>query len=762
MEKRTLQFAMMAKAVMIGLMLCMMEKMNVKAQSNHSYVDLGLPSGSLWATCNVGANSPEEYGDYFAWGETEPKDYYDWSTYQYCNGSNTTLTKYCDNSSYGYNGFIDNLAVLLPEDDAATANWGMDWRMPTKQEWEELYNNTTNTWTILNGVNGRIFTASNGNTLFLPAAGFRYENGLYYTSTDGDYWSSLLYTGYPDGAKLNQFTSNYYSIDYSGNRYYGRSVRAVRSSTQNTPPEGAINGLFSVSDTLQVYFSQGNLQYQANSETWRFAENQWDFVGTQNPNVGYAGGTVIGSDNSNIAPTYSGWIDLFGWGTSGYNHGAVCYQPWSTSGNSEDYYAYGNSQYNLNDQTGQADWGYNSISNGGNHINQWRTLTQQEWDYVFNIRTTDSGIRYVKANVNDVNGVILFPDNWSNITYFWNSINTSEASYISNIISSSQWTIFEDAGAVFLPAAGYRNGTSVSNLGNYGIYWSASCHDNNNVFVVVFDNGYFGASLNSARFSGRSIRLVYSAQTVTSYSIEATPNPAEGGTVTGAGIYEESQTCTLTATANEGYAFVKWMENNEEVSTDFIYSFEVTSDRTLVANFEEVVSTAEQTFNLSAGWNWCSFYVDINLDDLKSALVETLPGTSITISSQTQSTVYNGSVWRGQLSTLDVAMMYKIMVTQGCELTLEGMPVNAAEHPVTISNGYNWIAYPLSQSMSLSNAFAGFAVSGDVVSSQTQNATYNGTIWRGTLGSGVLESGKGYKYHSNATEARTFTYPSAK
>jgi hypothetical protein len=166
-----------------------------------------------------------------------------------------------------------------------------------------------------------------------------------------------------------------------------------------------------------------------------------------------------------------------------------------------------------------------------------------------------------------------------------------------------------------------------------------------------------------------------------------------------------------------------------------------------------------QTIALSAGWNWFSTYLDITLNDLKSALVETLPGTSITISSQTQSTVYNGSVWRGQLSTLDVAMMYKIMVNQSCELTLEGVPVNIAEHPVTISNGYNWIAFPLSQSMSLSNAFAGFAVSGDVVSSQTQNATYNGTVWRGTLGSGVLEPGKGYKYNSNAQGTRTFTFP---
>ena len=140
---------------------------------DHGYVDLGLPSGLLWATCNVGAETAEEYGDYFAWGETQPKDYYYWSTYQYCNGSSSTLTKYCNNSSNGYNGYTDNLTTLLPEDDAATANWGSDWRMPTNEEWQELYNNTTVTWTTRNGVDGRLFTASNGNSLFLPAAGFR-------------------------------------------------------------------------------------------------------------------------------------------------------------------------------------------------------------------------------------------------------------------------------------------------------------------------------------------------------------------------------------------------------------------------------------------------------------------------------------------------------------------------------------------------------------------------------------------------------------
>lgn len=101
----------------------------VSHDDEHEYIDLGLPSGTLWATMNIGASSPEDYGDYFAWGETAPKDVYDWSTYKWCNGSSNTLTKYCFNSSYGNNGFVDNLTELDPEDDAATVNWGQDWRM---------------------------------------------------------------------------------------------------------------------------------------------------------------------------------------------------------------------------------------------------------------------------------------------------------------------------------------------------------------------------------------------------------------------------------------------------------------------------------------------------------------------------------------------------------------------------------------------------------------------------------------------------------
>jgi len=198
--------------------------------TDHSFVDLGLPSGLLWATCNVGANAPEDYGDYFAWGETQPKETYSWSTYQYCNGSSNTLTKYCNNPNYGYNGFTDSLTTLLPEDDAATANWGEDWRMPTRSEWQELFENTTGTWiTTQNGVVGCIFTASNGNSIFLPAAGRSWGGENNDLNIYGYYWSSSLCDEGPQASAwgFNSFNSSNYGMLVNG-RGNGQSIRPVR------------------------------------------------------------------------------------------------------------------------------------------------------------------------------------------------------------------------------------------------------------------------------------------------------------------------------------------------------------------------------------------------------------------------------------------------------------------------------------------------------------------------------------------------------
>ncbi len=368
---------------------------------------------------------------------------------------------------------------------------------------------------------------------------------------------------------------------------------------QNTLPEGALSHVFSVAEGSYVFFSQGNLQYIGSASTpfWRFADHQWDYLGTT---------TGQNSSNENVDR------DLFGWGTSGYNHGAIAYQPWSTSITNSQYYAYGSSSYNLFDQTGQADWGYNAIFNGGNTENNgWRTLTSNEWGYLFDTRSTISGIRYAKATVNNVNGVILLPDDWSTSYYTLNNTNSTNANYTSNTITASQWNTLEQHGAVFLPAAGRRDGMEV--VDGSGFYWSASYDSSSSNYVCYlyfYSDGLFSQCNGGGRIHGKSVRLVASAENC-SYGINATPNPAEGGTVSGGGAYTLGANCTLTATPSAGYAFFCWVENEVVVSTEATYTFTVCGERNLIACFTQPgnITFADANVKSLCVANW-----DINND----------------------------------------------------------------------------------------------------------------------------------------------------
>lgn len=193
--------------------------------NGHGYVDLGLPSGTLWATYNIGASSPEGYGNYYAWGESTTKTNYNWSTYRYCSGdyNYNLLTKYCNDSFYGSNGFTDNLTTLQSYDDAATANWGQGWRMPTEKEIQELKEKCRWTWMS----KGYKVTGPNGNSIFLPAAGYRSDSSLIYAGSRGHYWSSSLKTVDPRYACVYDFGSSYYDASDGALRRSGRSVRAV-------------------------------------------------------------------------------------------------------------------------------------------------------------------------------------------------------------------------------------------------------------------------------------------------------------------------------------------------------------------------------------------------------------------------------------------------------------------------------------------------------------------------------------------------------
>ena len=212
----------------------------------------------------------------------------------------------------------------------------------------------------------------------------------------------------------------------------------------SNPTEGSLTGLFSVGNGKQVRFSQGNLQYQASTDTWCFAAQQYE---------------CIGSTNSNISLFYQGWVDLFGWGSSGYND----IKPWLVDYNMDATSITGT----------KYDWGLNNaISNGGNKAGLWHLLTIDQWEYIVNRR---NGSRFAKATVNNVRGLLLLPDGWSTATYTLNAINDAEGGYESNYISTTDWSdILEANGVVFLPCAGIREGTFVNYVNGFGRYWSST------------------------------------------------------------------------------------------------------------------------------------------------------------------------------------------------------------------------------------------------------------------------------------------------
>lgn len=211
-------------------------------------VDMGLPSGLKWASFNLGASKPEEFGDYYAWGETEPyyicqdpltwkegkENGYEWASYKWCMGVVDTMTRYCDDPSCGYNGFTDTKVFLDQNDDAASVNLGSNWRIPTYEEWIELMDNCKWAWTQENGVNGyKVISKQGSNSIFLPAVGLRYSISLIDAGTSAYYWSSSLYESVPDYYEKNPaeamglYFNSVYASRNSASRYHGGSIRPV-------------------------------------------------------------------------------------------------------------------------------------------------------------------------------------------------------------------------------------------------------------------------------------------------------------------------------------------------------------------------------------------------------------------------------------------------------------------------------------------------------------------------------------------------------
>ena len=360
--------------------------------------------------------------------------------------------------------------------------------------------------------------------VFLPAAGERYrttENdsegyptgghvywysdgmGRYWTSTVGNVtcregeekapyfllfykrWEKYLYHEGLFQVACYQDVGGFEIDDLNYCFFY--SVRLVQA--KSVAEEKTLTGKFSVSANKQVSFSQGNLQYRAATDTWQFAENQWD---------------IIGTGNENISATYKGWIDLFGFGTSGYANK----YPWMTSTHEEDY---------TDGATGDIyntyfDWGkYNPVVNGGNQAGIWYTMTKDEWDYLLHTRTNADRLQGI-ATVAGMKGYVLLPDNWQLPDRMW--FTPLATSFSVNTYSVSQWRTMENAGAVFLPVAGYRDVTSVEDLDQFAYYWTSSADPDDMVQAteVLFgvSGGYTTMLIDWApsKILGRSVRLV--------------------------------------------------------------------------------------------------------------------------------------------------------------------------------------------------------------------------------------------------------------
>jgi len=281
--------------------------------------------------------------------------------------------------------------------------------------------------------------------------------------------------------------------------YYNSGTGSVVDDTQRTASNafdqnGASKKTFSVSSFKRVAFSRGNLQYQASTQKWRFAENQYDYQGNTNG--------LISSVNSE-------WIDLFGWGTSGWNSGAICYQPYSVSTEDTNYWPGGLYDSDLIEGYLQADWGnYAAVSNGGDAQGIWHTLNTREWRYLLG----ETGVEVRKnkwgmANILDMYyGLIILPDSWELPEGL--SFTAGAHDWDINRYNDAEWTKMEEAGAIFLPAGGCRYANGIDDVDEMGAYWSTTHYNEIRSYNISFSSGNLDMDSRNYRSTGLAVRLV--------------------------------------------------------------------------------------------------------------------------------------------------------------------------------------------------------------------------------------------------------------
>jgi len=532
----------------------------------YEMVDLGL--SVKWATCNVGASSPEEYGDYFAWGETEPKEDCSWDTYKWCKGASSTITKYCDNPNYGYSGFTDNKTGLDPEDDAATVIWGGKWRMPTRAEQDELINNCSWTWTNINGVYGRKVTSKkSGFTdkwIFLPAAGIRYGTSLNSANSYGCYLSSSLSN--TDKAAYVYFTSTdiyWYNFSY---RCYGRSIRPVYGDIIHvtgisvSPDKTTVN--FGRTLKLSATITPSNAHEKG--VKWSSSDESVATVNTQGLVSGIAAGTAIITATSidgglvtectvTVKVPVPKAVDLglsVKWAS--FNLGATApeeygyYYAWGETSTKTDYswstYKWCNgSSSTITKYCTNSNYGYNGFTDGKTILEPDDDVASVLLDDRWHIPTYDE-----------------FEELKTQCTWEWKTINGVYGRMVTSNKEgyTDKW--------IFLPAAGYQSGASIYNTKSQGRYWSSTLGSGSlgRAYYVDFTSSGNAAWGYIYRYDGLSIRPVYiSGDYIHVTGITVSP---ENATLHSGGTLQLSATITPSNAQEKG---VKWSSSDESVAT---------------------------------------------------------------------------------------------------------------------------------------------------------------------------------------------------
>ena len=579
-------------------------------------IDLGLPSGVKWATCNVGASSPEEYGGYYAWGEIEEKDDYSWDTYRWCNGSYASMTKYCTDDSFGT---VDNKILLDPEDDVAHVKWGGSWRMPIEAEQDELRNNCTWTWTTLNGVNGYEVTGPNGNSIFLPAAGYRNGTEVYHRGYFGCYWSSLLGSNGGYNAFYLYFDGSDYDWNYS-DRYIGLSVRPVCGGT-TVPVESYTvsvssngNGVVSIEGTQEssVTVSTGASVtvvatpadgykfigwYIGESDTPVSTDAAYTFTVTADI-VLLAKFELIESSSTTYEAIDLGLPSGLKWATC--NVGASSPEEYG------GYYAWGEIE-----EKDDYSWDTYRWCNGS-YASMTKYCTDDSFGTVDNkiLLDPEDDVAHVKWGGSWRMPIEAEQDELrNNCTWTWTTLNGVNGYEVTG----------PNGNSIFLPAAGYRNGTEVYHRGYFGCYWSSLLGSNGgyNAFYLYFDGSDYDWNY-SDRYIGLSVRPVCGGTTVPveSYTVSVSSNG--NGVVSIEGTQESSVTVstgasvTVVATPADGYKFIGWYigESETPVSTDAVYTFTVSANVALVAKFESFVEFVDGhgcvDLGLPSGLKWAT------------------------------------------------------------------------------------------------------------------------------------------------------------